>query len=144
MKYLLLLTLTSCGGAYHHIGDRQITFEPTTHTDDKREGGILGTCFYFINEIEKNFIIMDKDKIEANNISYRMVLLHELGHCMFGLDHTEPKFFDDGCTSTLMATFLPPSANSNQCYNEHKEFYEAQYLEWHTCHTRDNCKDLMW
>jgi hypothetical protein len=50
-------------------------------------------------------IFIDLDKIQERGISLKLVLLHEFGHCQFGLKDIEAEdraFDDNGCVENIM------------------------------------------
>ena len=89
-------------------------FEETYHVDAsfitarladgdliKNQADVVGLC-----EMNKRRITFRKDMWDAFGYQEKKILVfHELGHCVFDRDHRDD-VYPDGCPKSIMATFL--------------------------------------
>jgi hypothetical protein len=73
-------------------------------------------------EIQMNDVLINKLRVSKD-----LIMLHEKGHCVKGLDHIEAEYYDDGCIKNLMAPYFSSRSASDYCFNKYKEVYMQQY-----------------
>lgn len=77
----------------------------------------VGTCY------SNGKVVLNKVFFERGGVEVKSLLLHEIGHCGYGLDHTK-ETFRDGCATSLMFAY-----NQAGCISHYWEDYKADYLE---------------
>lgn len=81
-------------------------------------GEYAGVCYIYSNgytEIqinEKNWSFLTKEQKEQ-------LIFHELGHCVFGLDHNDNH--DNGCPESIMRSYMFSPSEIDSCY---KPFFD--------------------
>ena len=94
--------------------------------------GDNGICFKNFNEFlgvkwdHYRYVILDIDFMNSTGTNVEMVLLHEVGHCTYGLGHTDTELLPDGCKGHIMDTLKPYEASSDMCWETHKDRYLEQ------------------
>lgn len=85
---------------------------PIMFDNKKTESSVLGTCYYgFFRYITVN----KKNWKELNYLQKKMVIYHELGHCVLDRDHEEDNIFPlvevekftDQCPKSIMVRYIP-------------------------------------
>lgn len=78
--------------------------------------GVVGLCHY--EDSERSIEISTKYWPKLSEYSREALLLHELGHCVLNLEHSD-KLRSDNCPKSLMFPSLLP----DECYLKHRPDY---------------------
>lgn len=132
MRYLVLLACfvsVGCGKAYQtpEVAEIVNDFESTYNIDAS------GTTIDFIdsyssdtpnrvgecNAIANHVTLLRKFWINADPDTQKILLFHELGHCVFHRRHTSEMYSDHFCPVSIMY----PSVVPLYCWDQHKDDY---------------------
>ena len=84
------------------------------------QGSAVGCSSYGIQINDIYLRYANADEVEE-------LVFHELGHCIFGREHTGPTYFMDGpmkgCLTSIMANGAPLAADTHWCYQRFKPYY---------------------
>ena len=140
LKYMLIFFVVGCAGM--HTGHDELLTNEIREVEDligmyldypvviDNSIHSYGRCEYYIS-IDYFLpvrVLVNKELIEKNNVSLKLVILHEVGHCTFQLgdvyDHT-PRLID-GCTSYIMYGRASTKTHREECWEKHKKLYLRQ------------------
>lgn len=144
MRYLVLLLLLSCArvpikpyrGVDRDIMPYILQFEKDYSMKLEKVSARLydlellgsnaaGICRYHYRDTSLNEIFIDRDRWRGAPDLYRkMLVYHELGHCILHRDHRNTKL-EDGCPSSLMNSRIL----NISCYYKHEEYYLRELKE---------------
>lgn len=100
----------------------------TTAFVDDIEGEVLGYCIPKFNTVK----ISRRKWNHLNNLSKKLLMYHEWGHCTLRREHTEESGFV--CPISIMNPYINPTAS---CYSSFKEWYDRELF------TNPNKTDLI-
>jgi hypothetical protein len=100
---------------------------PIYEAEELRDEKYLGFCVY--NSKRPIRIVVNTSRILKEGISLPLVLLHEVGHCVYNLDHTEGvRTTFDGCEAHIMGESTSSWTGGDRCWEKYKETYVEQIL----------------
>lgn len=96
-----------------------VIFETFSNTPYKKR---LGGCLRMTIPLINNIILIDpNDFILMSESRQEVVIFHELGHCVLGLDHTFKRMRDGDIRIEGSLMFLVVMSDSR--YKKHREYY---------------------
>jgi len=95
---------------YHYKG--RVFSVPIMFDDNTKPTSVLGTCYF---GVIRHITFNKKNWQYLSLIQQKMVMYHELGHCILNRRHQEDKLtknqmlnlLPDGCPTSVMVEFLP-------------------------------------
>lgn len=83
---------------------------------DDRDSRVLGVC------VGTSIWLDYKEWQGRSDIHKKALLIHEYGHCLYGMYHND-MLFPDLCPVSLMHSYIPPE----YCLNRHWDFYLKEF-----------------
>ena len=78
---------------------------------------------------QKQILVSERFWKSATEDRRRILILHEMGHCLYNKDHDSERVQEDGDKTLIPRSIMFPSTLSDADFSRHLSYYLSQYFK---------------